>query len=228
MPAFDPVRDAVLNSPVTSSLALPAAARAHGTDASPARPPSQSQVHAPSQPHPYPHLHSQPHLAHPHPLPLPHGHPAARGPGMSIVTSPTASPSDTGPAAAAALVSPLTRRATDLSMLLNSDPAPGAADTPLFTPTTPRAPATLSHLLHDPDAGPDVEQLSHFMPLRRRASATRSPGAAREREPRDVSYFSHPGSTSHARRPSSSASASSSASVSAAAPSTLIDRKSVV
>ncbi|KAI0695410.1 mRNA capping enzyme-domain-containing protein [Cerioporus squamosus] len=183
MPAFDPVRDAVLNSPVTSSLALPQSARMH-PDAANAK---------------SPHLGASSHPRHPHS--------SAPGSGMSIVTSTspssaTTSPSDSSPGAA--LVSPLTRRATDLSMLLND---PGPMDTPLFTPTTPRAPTGLTHLLlHDSDDGGDVEQLSQFTPMRRRSSATMSEtSAGTPRETREISYFTHPGSI-NARPSSSSAS----------------------
>ncbi|RPD59104.1 hypothetical protein L226DRAFT_510173 [Lentinus tigrinus ALCF2SS1-7] len=177
MPAFDPVRDAVLNSPVTSSLALPQSARMYA-DAANAK-----------SPHPG---------ASSHPR---HPPPSAPGPGMSIVTSAslsstTTSPSEQSPGTA--LISPLTRRATDLSMLLNDS---GPMDTPLFTPTTPRAPAGLTHLLlHDSDDGADVEQLSQFTPMRRRSSATMSEtstGTSRE-----SSYFTHLGSI--IARPSSS------------------------
>ncbi|KAI0637355.1 mRNA capping enzyme-domain-containing protein [Trametes polyzona] len=194
MPAFDPVRDAVLNSPITSSLALPSSARSMHIDIGPATESPAPPGHA-----------SQPLSATP-------------GSGMSILTTPsssasaTTSPSEPSPGAAA--VSPLTRRATHLSMLLNSDaPAPTPSTpigTPLFTPVTPRAPATLSHLLlPDSDDGHDVEQLSHSTPLRRRSSAgmydTGSLGGGREaREP--TSYFTHPGSINS--RPPSSASVS--------------------
>ncbi|KAI1788464.1 mRNA capping enzyme-domain-containing protein [Ganoderma leucocontextum] len=181
MPAFDPVRDAVLNSPITSSLPLPSSARMHVDTAAQPKPsfPSGS-FHQP--------------------------HSSTGRAGMSIVTSTTPGsakifPSDSSPGAA--LVSPLTRRATDLSMLLNSDPP--AMDTPLFTPTTPRAPATLSHLLlPDSDDNTDNEQLSHTTPLRRRSSATMSDtsiGAARERE---SSYFTHSGGIYARPRSSSS------------------------
>nr|VWP00393.1 Serine/threonine-protein phosphatase 2B catalytic subunit A1 (EC (Calcineurin A1) [Ganoderma boninense] len=121
--------------------------------------------------------------------------------GMSFVT-PTAPgstktfSSDSSPGVA--LVSPLTRRATDLSVLLNSDPV----DTPLFTPTTPRGPATLSHLLLPDSDNADNDQLSHMTPLRRKSSTTMSDapiGAAREH-----SYFTHPGSTYTRQLPSSS------------------------
>ncbi|TBU45882.1 mRNA capping enzyme-domain-containing protein [Dichomitus squalens] len=161
MPAFDPVRDAVLNSPITSSLALPSSARMHVDTAA-----STKSSHPSSSYH----------------------HP------QSSVGRADSSPG-------ASLVSPLTRRATDLSMLLNSDPP--AMDTPLFTPTTPRAPATLSHLLlPDSEDHTDNDQLSHMTPLRRRSSAAMSEAsvaAAREREP---SYFTHPGSIN--ARPSAS------------------------
>ncbi|KAI8998984.1 mRNA capping enzyme-domain-containing protein [Trametes punicea] len=188
MPAFDPVRDAVLNSPITSSLALPSNARSMHIDIGSAKPsPHPSQNH-PSQP-----LASTP------------------GSGMSVLTSPTsATTSPSEPSPGAAQVSPLTRRATDLSVLLNSDP-PGL-DTPLFTPTTPRAPATLSHLLlPDSDDTHEVEQLSHSTPLRRRPSASTSGGSASTasvgRGSREASsYFTHPGSIN--ARPSSSSSSS--------------------
>ncbi|KAI0747663.1 mRNA capping enzyme-domain-containing protein [Daedaleopsis nitida] len=167
MPAFDPVRDAVLNSPVASSLPLPHSARML-PDAAPAK-----------SPHPTPSAH--PRYAHPS--------------GMSIVTSPTSiTPSPSDASLGAALVSPLTRRATDLSMLLNSDPP--AMDTPLFTPTTPRAHVPISQLLiPQSDDGPEVEQLSSFTPLRRRSSATVSEASVgATREARETSYFSHAGS----------------------------------
>ncbi|KAI0328103.1 hypothetical protein GY45DRAFT_1029121 [Cubamyces sp. BRFM 1775] len=182
MPAFDPVRDAVLNSPITSSLALPSNARSMHIDIGSAK-----------SPHPPPH--------HPH---HPHGHlssaaPISAGSNMSVMTSPssaTTSPSETSPGAA--LVSPLTRRATDLSVLLNSDPP--ALDTPLFTPTTPRAPATLSHLLsHDSDDGHEVEQLSHSTPLRRRSSATSASESTPTSSREPLSYFTHPGSINNGR-----------------------------
>ncbi|CDO74870.1 hypothetical protein BN946_scf185004.g20 [Trametes cinnabarina] len=114
-----------------------------------------------------------PHQQHHH-QPPPHSSASASASAMSVLTSPTStttSPSERSPGAA--LVSPLTRRATDLSVLLNSDPP--ALDTPLFTPTTPRGPATLSHLLlPESDDSHEVEQLSHSTPLRRRSSASTS------------------------------------------------------
>ncbi|KAI0373343.1 hypothetical protein BV20DRAFT_1050237 [Pilatotrama ljubarskyi] len=185
MPAFDPVRDAVLNSPISSSLALPAPARNMHIDIRPAKSPAP------------PHNHTQPVSS------------ATPGSAMSVLTSPsstTTSPSEPSPGPA--LVSPLTRRATDLSVLLNSDP-PAALDTPLFTPTTPRGPGTLSHILiSDPDDGREVEQLSHSTPMRRRSSANvpESPSVASGgREAREASsYFTHPGSINS--RPSSSSS----------------------
>ncbi|KAH9857707.1 mRNA capping enzyme-domain-containing protein [Lenzites betulinus] len=184
MPAFDPVRDAVLNSPITSSHPLPSAARSMHIDIGSAK--SPVAPHYPSQP-----------------LSASSSTPGYR---MSILTSPTsATTSPSEPSPGAALVSPLTRRATDLSMLLNSDPPP---PTPLFTPTTPRAPATLSHLLlPDSDDSQEVEQLSHSTPLRRRSSAATTQsalgGSGRDaREP--MSYFTHPGSIN--ARPSSSSS----------------------
>ncbi|KAI0648227.1 mRNA capping enzyme-domain-containing protein [Trametes meyenii] len=182
MPAFDPVRDAVLNSPITSSLALPSSARSMHIDVGPAKSPNP------------PRHHTQPLSSTP-------------GSGMSVLTAPssaTTSPSELSPGVA--LVSPLTRRATDLSVLLNSDPPP-ALDTPLFTPTTPRAPATLSHLLlPDSDDPPEVEQLSYSTPLRRRSSASTAQLATpTAREAREASsYFTHPGSINN--RPSSSSS----------------------
>ncbi|KAI0831777.1 mRNA capping enzyme-domain-containing protein [Trametes gibbosa] len=173
MPAFDPVRDAVLNSPITSSLALPSAARSMHIDIGLAKSPNP------------PHHASQPLSS------------STPGSGMSILTTPTSattSPSETSPGAV--LVSPLTRRATDLSMLLNSEPPP--PPTPLFTPTTPRGPATLSHLLlPDSDDSQEVEQLSHSTPLRRRSSAAMTHPAlgGGGREAREAtSYFTHPGS----------------------------------
>ncbi|EIW60733.1 mRNA (guanine-N7)-methyltransferase [Trametes versicolor FP-101664 SS1] len=191
MPAFDPVRDAVLNSPITSSLALPSSAR--------------SSMHidiGSAKSHNAPHHASQPLSSTP-------------GSGMSILTTPTsATPSSSEHSPGAASVSPLTRRATDLSMLLNSEPA--APPTPmsatpqgLFTPTTPRGPATLSHLLlHDSDDRQDVEQLSHSTPLRRRSFASQSEAASTgstRRETREASsYFTHPGSIN--ARPTTSSS----------------------
>ncbi|KAL7283075.1 hypothetical protein ACG7TL_002499 [Trametes sanguinea] len=185
MPAFDPVRDAVLNSPISSSLALPANARSMHIDIGSAKSPNPTQHHH-------------------H-----HHHSSTPGSAMSVLTSPTsATTSPSEPSPGAALVSPLTRRATDLSVLLNSDPP--ALDTPLFTPTTPRGPATLSHLLlPNPDDTHEVEQLSHSTPLRRRSSASTSESASSSgrvsREP--TSYFTHPGSINP--RPSSSSSSSS-------------------
>ncbi|KAI0350092.1 hypothetical protein OH77DRAFT_1102371 [Trametes cingulata] len=184
MPAFDPVRDAVLNSPITSSLALPSAARSMHIDIRPNKSPSQ-------------------HHNHPQPLPT-----TTPGSAMSVLTSPTsATTSPSEPSPGPPLVSPLTRRATDLSVLLNSD-TPAGLDTPLFTPTTPRGPA-LSHILRsDQDEGHEVEQLSHSTPLRRRSSANvaESPSMAGvSREAREASsYFTHPGSINS--RPSSSSS----------------------
>ncbi|PCH38475.1 hypothetical protein WOLCODRAFT_51421, partial [Wolfiporia cocos MD-104 SS10] len=115
MPAFDPVRDAVLNSPSVPSPSLPA--RMH----------------------------------------------------IELPTASSSASSDSRPSlnrndsttSTGGMSTPLTRRATDLSVLLNNDPAP--QDTPLFTPTTPRPPATLSHLLAD-------EKLSSSAPLRRRST----------------------------------------------------------
>lgn len=147
MPAFDPVRDAVLNSPISSSLPLP------------------SRMH----------------------LEMPHGHD----------TSPLPEPSP------APIVSPqLTRRATDLSVLLNDDPPPTtsqALDTPLFTPTTPRGPSGLSHLLSSEPA-PDLErdQLASAQPLTRKAQHDRAGDRASAQQ---ASYFAHRESASHAQRP---------------------------
>ncbi|KAH9923971.1 mRNA capping enzyme-domain-containing protein [Epithele typhae] len=184
MPAFDPVRDAVLNSPIASTHPLPASARMHH--------PAERTPQTPT--HPYP-AHLQSHVP-----PHPQQHPGMRAHGMSIITDRTHASFDANPSAA--LVSPLTRRATDLSMLLNSDPAP--VDTPLFTPTTPRAPATLSHLLHsDTDQGPEPDQLAYITPLRRRSSAAVSDTSQ--------SYFTHPGSINNVRRASSSSVASNEA-----------------
>ncbi|KAI0792933.1 mRNA capping enzyme-domain-containing protein [Abortiporus biennis] len=121
MPAFDPVRDAVLNSPHTQVRNLP------------------SRIHI-----------DTPNITNP-------------------------SPTSTSDSARSA-PSPIPRRATDLSMLLNSDPPP----TPLFTPTTPRPPTNLSHLLH-PDDSPlqqhqNLEdQLAHAAPLRRKSDSFSSP-----------------------------------------------------
>ncbi|TCD62622.1 mRNA cap guanine-N7 methyltransferase [Steccherinum ochraceum] len=114
MPAFDPVRDAVLNSPITQTRPLP------------------SRIH----------------------LDL-----------SSLSNAPN--PSPTGSDSAISTASPVTRRATDLSVLLNSEPVePSSIGTPLFTPTTPRAPTNLSHLLHN--ESPE-DALSHATPLRRRS-----------------------------------------------------------
>ncbi|CAL1703804.1 unnamed protein product [Somion occarium] len=123
MPAFDPVRDAVLNSPVTPNPPLPSRIR----------------------------------------LELP-------------VANPITNPSPTSSDSARSTASPLTRRATDLSMLLNSDPP---QDTPLFTPTTPRGPTNFSHILH-PDSSPD-EKLGSSQPLRRKPFSSS-----------DTSYFPEP------------------------------------
>ncbi|EPT00088.1 hypothetical protein FOMPIDRAFT_1078607, partial [Fomitopsis schrenkii] len=124
MPAFDPVRDAVLNSPVV-----------------------------PSNEHP-PRMH----------IDLPTGPP--------MYASSSSARSGYWPDSSPSVSTPLTRRATDLSVLLNSDPP--AQDTPLFTPTTPRGPATLSHILHHPDTErrtpEERETLSNTAPLRRRSS----------------------------------------------------------
>ncbi|KAK7693074.1 hypothetical protein QCA50_002639 [Cerrena zonata] len=114
LPAFDPVRDAVLNSPITPTPPLP------------------TRIH----------------------IELPSAGPATN-------PSPTSSSGSTR-----STTSPLTRRATDLSVLLNSDPPPD--HTPLFTPTTPRAPNNLSRILH-PDSSPaSDDQLSNTQPLRRK------------------------------------------------------------
>ncbi|OCH95195.1 hypothetical protein OBBRIDRAFT_706393, partial [Obba rivulosa] len=124
MPAFDPVRDAVLNSPVSRiHLELPLSA-AQPSDSRPSTATNQSM------------------------------------------------PTPTSPDTAHPAISPLTRRATDLSVLLNSD-APGTLDTPLFTPTTPRAALSLSNLLlptNDPNGdSAESDQLAHLAPLRRRS-----------------------------------------------------------
>lgn len=118
MPAFDPVRDAVLNSPVTPAKPLPFR------------------------------------------LDLPSNNFASPSPGPS------------GSDSASTAQSPLTRRATHLSMLLNDDPPqePSSSHSQsLFTPTTPRGPASFSHLLHPDEPSPTInEQLAHAAPLQRR------------------------------------------------------------
>lgn len=118
MPAFDPVRDAVLNSPVTPAKPLPFR------------------------------------------LDLPTNTFANPSPGSSSSES------------ASAAQSPLTRRATHLSMLLNDDPPQeplSSQSQSLFTPTTPRAPVSFSHLLHPDEPSPTInEQLAHAAPLQRR------------------------------------------------------------
>lgn len=118
LPAFDPVRDAVLNSPNTPGPSFSSRTRIH--------------IELPS-------------------------------------AGPVTNPSPTSSDSARSTTSPLTRRATDLSVLLNSDPPPEHTHTPLFTPTTPRAPTHLSHILH-PDSSPTSadDQLSNTQPLRRK------------------------------------------------------------
>lgn len=150
MPAFDPVRDAVLNSPISSSLPLP----------------SRMHVEMP----------------------------------QDTSTLPDLSP--------APIVSPLlTRRATDLSVLLNDDPPPTtsqALDTPLFTPTTPRGPSGLSHLLLSSEPAPDLErdQLTSAPPLTRKAHKDEGPHAAGDRPSgQQASYFAYRESTSQAQGP---------------------------
>ena len=145
MPAFDPVRDAVLNSPVVPSNERPLRMHIDLPTGPPTRPSSSST-----------------------------------GSGYRPDSSPSVS-------------TPITRRATDLSVLLNSDPPP--QDTPLFTPTTPRGPTTLSHILHHPDAErrtpEERETLSNTTPLRRRSSGVESGHSSST--PRDNSYFTYPG-----------------------------------
>ncbi|KAI0075824.1 hypothetical protein K474DRAFT_1357328 [Panus rudis PR-1116 ss-1] len=141
MPAFDPVRDAVLNSPVSQTRPLP------------------SRIHIELPPPPLP----------------------------SVV--PITNPSPTSSESTRSNSSPLPRRATDLSMLLNSDPPSQDTSTPLFTPTTPRAPANLSHLLH-PDS--PLDQLTNAQPLRRRPSSSS-----------DASYFPAPSPPAASSRASS-------------------------
>jgi hypothetical protein len=115
MPAFDPVRDAVHNSPIIQS------------------PPASARIELPS---------SRP----------------------TTATTPSLSPSrhTTG--------SPISRRATDLSVLLNEPltytAASGLTDSPLFTPTTAsRPPRSLSDLLQPVDPLPD--KLGHLEPFQR-------------------------------------------------------------
>ncbi|CCM06030.1 uncharacterized protein FIBRA_08275 [Fibroporia radiculosa] len=154
MPAFDPVRDAVLNSPLI-----------------------------PSEPSLPPRMH----------LELPR---STFGSSSSADASATPSSAhsfarpDSSPASGTIATPGITRRATDLSVLLNSDPQ----DTPLFTPTTPRAPATLSHLLLPTEASED--QLSNISPLRRRSSDLSATGSTTSN--RESSYFSWPGRSSSA------------------------------
>ena len=123
MPAFDPVRDAVLNSPITQTKQLP------------------FRLDLPTNNFPNP--------------------------------SPVSSSSES----AVPAQSPITRRATHLSVLLNDDPPPEPSSQSLFTPTTPRAPASFSHLLHPEEPSPSInEQLAHAAPIRRRSSVVdRSP-----------------------------------------------------
>ena len=131
MPAFDPVRDAARNSPVTQTKPLP------------------------------------------YRLDLP----STSFPGPSPVSS--------GSDSAISAPSPLTRRATDLSVLLNDDPPDSAYSQSLFTPTTPRTPSSFSHLLHPEDSSPSLnEQLAHAAPIRRRSSVVERDGSAR-----DAGYF---------------------------------------
>ncbi|KAI0340166.1 hypothetical protein BDW22DRAFT_1304068, partial [Trametopsis cervina] len=116
MPAFDPVRDAVLNSPVTQTKPLPFR------------------------------------------LDLPSNSFANPQPGSSGSESNISAPS------------PITRRATDLAVLLNDGPPPEPSQS-LFTPTTPRTPSSFAHLLHPDEQSISFnEQLSHVSPLRRRSS----------------------------------------------------------
>ncbi|KZT09419.1 uncharacterized protein LAESUDRAFT_722386 [Laetiporus sulphureus 93-53] len=152
MPAFDPVRDAVLNSPSI--------------------PPS---------------LHSTPRMHIDLPL--------SSYPSSSSATSNTPSSSGAGYAPSSSSAStPLTRRATDLSVLLNSDPP--SQDTPLFTPVTPRPPIKLSHLLLPTDSpasmsvSDEQDELSNLAPLRRRSESSSSSSI------QEGSYFTWHGSSS--------------------------------
>ncbi|KAI0933671.1 hypothetical protein AcV5_005759 [Taiwanofungus camphoratus] len=179
MPAFDPVRDAVLNSPLSASDSLPS--RMHIDLPPPPRPPAPAVPSSSSSPS------SRPPSSAPgtpssafailHPPPTP--------------AIPSPSPSESTPAG----ISPIARRATDLAVLLNSDPPP--QDTPLFTPTTPRAPATLSHLLlpDTPDV-PEPDQLAHLAPLRRRPAEA---GATSANPEGSYFAFSWPGSAAGTR-----------------------------
>ncbi|KAG6335884.1 hypothetical protein ID866_3221 [Astraeus odoratus] len=121
MPAFDPVRDAALNSPVTQSLPLPSTT-IHAQDIDPDR-----------------------HERHPVDIP---------------------SPSSSRPSSRATGSPSLTRRATDLAVLLNSDPR---------TPSNAR-PSSLSHILLSDDAlrataspTAEVDTLGGTPSLRRRS-----------------------------------------------------------
>ncbi len=127
MPAFDPVRDAVLNSPVTQTKPLR----------------------------------------------------------LELPSNSYSSSSSSGPESNPVAPSPFTRRATDLSVLLNDDPPPEPTQS-LFTPTTPRTPSSFAHLLHsdEPSTSPS-EQLSDATPLRRRPSTIDREGRAS----RDNGYF---------------------------------------
>ncbi|EED81719.1 predicted protein, partial [Postia placenta Mad-698-R] len=129
MPAFDPVRDAVLNSPLVPT------------------PPARMHIDLPAPPHSHQDYTNTPSSA-----------------------ASSHAPSTQSESTLSGVSTPVGRRATDLSVLLNSDP-PGS-DTPLFTPTTPRAPAGFSHLLLPTEraGSEDHEQLTNSAPLRRRSS----------------------------------------------------------
>ncbi|KAH7889760.1 hypothetical protein F5I97DRAFT_1787089, partial [Phlebopus sp. FC_14] len=118
MPAFDPVRDAVLNSPVGQSLALPTG---HPQD-----------------------IDTDKHERHPYDVSSPSSRPSS--------SRATGSPS-------------ITRRATDLAVLLNTDPQEAR------TPSSAR-PSGLSHLLLANDAAQpgQTEKLSGAASLQRRTS----------------------------------------------------------
>lgn len=107
MPAFDPVRDAVLNSPIIQNYPMP-----------------NHFLHTEQQPSP-------------------------------AISSPLASPS-------------LSRRATDLSVLLNSDPP----ESPVRVSPSSRSGSHLSHILHDDEA------LGYSEPLRRTTQPWQSPAAS--------------------------------------------------
>ncbi len=122
MPAFDPVRDAVLNSPLTGNNALPSPSVALASSSTP------------TSYFPLPPWHPQ----------HQHQHPSGSS-SIAVVQSPTAS-----------------RRATDLSMLLNADDhvpspsstrRPSSSGTSIASGSTPRTRSSnLSHILQqDPE-----------------------------------------------------------------------------